>query len=78
MANIARAGSSLIAPQAVAIGGGIVGGSDRANNGLGNANALQLSIPLTVDGREIARATASYNQEELSKLSKRNNRRRGE
>ena len=78
MANIARAGSSLIAPQAVAIGGNIVGGSGRANNEFGNANALQLSIPLTVDGREIARATASYNQEELAKLSKRNNRRRGE
>ena len=78
MSNLARAGSSLIAPQAVAIGGNLVGGSGRQNNGLGNANALQLSIPLTVDGREIARATASYNQEELSKLSKRNNRRRGE
>ena len=78
MSNIARNGSSLIAPQAVAIGGNIVGGSGRANNGLGNTNALQLSIPLTVDGREIARATASYNQEELAKLSKRNNRRRGE
>ena len=78
MSNLARAGSSLIAPQAVAIGGGVVGGSDRVNNGLGNTNALQLSIPLTVDGREIARATASYNQEELSKLSKRSSRRRGE
>lgn len=78
MSNIARNGSSLIAPQAVAIGGNIVGGSDRANNGLGNTNALQLHIPLTVDGREIARATASYNQEELAKMSKRNSRRRGE
>lgn len=78
MSNIARNGSSLIAPQAVAIGGNIVGGSGRANNGLGNTNALQLHIPLTVDGRELARATASYNQEELSKLSKRSSRRRGE
>lgn len=78
MSNIARSGPSLIAPQAVTIGGGIVGGSDRVNNGLGSANALQLHIPLTVDGREIARATASYNQEELAKMSKRNSRRRGE
>ena len=78
MSNLARAGSSLIAPQAVAIGGSIVGGSDRVNNGLSSANALQLHIPLTVDGREIARATASYNQEELAKMSKRNSRRRGE
>ena len=78
MSNIARSGASLIAPQAVAIGGNIVGGNGRTDNGLGNTNALQLSIPLTVDGREIARATASYNQEELSKMAKRNNRRRGE
>ena len=78
MSNIARSGASLIAPQAVAIGGSIAGGNGRTDNGLGNTNALQLSIPLTVDGREIARATASYNQEELSKMAKRNNRRRGE
>lgn len=76
MGNIARSSASLIAPQAVAIGGSI--GSNRTVAGLGSVESLQLSVPLTVDGKEIARATASYNQAELAKLSKRNNRRRGE
>lgn len=76
MGNIARSSASLIAPQAVAIGGSI--GTNRTVGGLGSVESLELSVPLTVDGREIARATASYNQAELAKLSKRNNRRRGE
>ena len=36
------------------------------------------TIPVMVDGREIARATAKYNQFELEKISKRNSRKRGE
>jgi hypothetical protein len=76
MGNIARSSASLIAPQSVAIGGSI--GTNRTVGGLGSVESLELSVPLTVDGREIARATASYNQAELAKLSKRNNRRRGE
>lgn len=76
MGNIARSSASLIAPQSIAIGGSI--GTNRTVGGLGSVESLELSVPLTVDGREIARATASYNQEELAKLSKRNNRRRGE
>lgn len=39
---------------------------------------LALEVPLYLDGREIARASASYNQAELSKLEKRSKRRRGE
>lgn len=76
MGNIARSSASLIAPQAVAIGGSI--GTNRTVGGLGSVESLELSVPLTVDGREIARATAKYNQDEIAKLSKRNNRRRGE
>ena len=76
MGNIARSSASLIAPQAVAIGGSI--GTNRTVGGLGSVESLELSVPLTVDGREIARATARYNQDEIAKLSKRNNRRRGE
>ena len=76
MGNIARNSASLIAPQAVSIGGSI--GTNRTVGGLGSVESLQLSVPLTVDGREIARATARYNQDEIAKLSKRNNRRRGE
>ena len=39
---------------------------------------LALEVPLYLDGREIARASASYNQAELSKLEKRSKRKRGE
>lgn len=34
-------------------------------------------VPVEVDGREFARATASYTKEELEKIQKRNNRRNG-
>lgn len=44
----------------------------------GTSGNLALEIPLILDGREIARATANYNQAELQKLSKRNSRKRGE
>lgn len=76
MGNIARYSAPIAAPQAVSIGGSI--GTNRTVGGLGSVESLQLSVPLTVDGKEIARASAKYNQEELAKLSKRNNRRRGE
>ena len=44
----------------------------------GNGGSYTFTIPITVDGREIARATAKYNQSELDRLSKRNSRKRGE
>ena len=44
----------------------------------GNGGSYVFTIPVSVDGREIARATAKYNQSELDKLSKRNSRKRGE
>lgn len=47
------------------------------NNG-GISGNLALEVPLYLDGREVARATASYTQDELAKLSKRKSRRRGE
>lgn len=34
-------------------------------------------VPVEVDGREVARVTAPYNQEELDKLNRRNNRKYG-
>ena len=46
-----------------------------ANNGI--SGSLALEIPVMLDGREIARASASYNQAELAKLEKRSNRKRG-
>jgi len=57
---------------------GLIGGDINFNlNGGANGN-LALEIPLYIDGREIARATATYSQQELAKLSKRSNRKRGE
>lgn len=42
------------------------------NNGM-----YTLVVPLDVDGREVARATAVYTQEELDKITTRNNRKAG-
>lgn len=38
---------------------------------------IVVDVPLTVDGREIARATATYTEEELKKTHTRNNRKKG-
>ena len=43
----------------------------------GNGGSYTFTIPISVDGREIARATAKYNQSELDRLSKRNSRKKG-
>ena len=51
------------------------GGGGYINSGYGE---ISLEVPLYLDGREIARASAKYNEKELAKLSKRNNRKRGE
>lgn len=75
VASINRNSFALAAPQATPIGGSI--GSNPANNVAGNAS-LTVNAPLYLDGREIARATAKYNEAELNKLSKRNSRKRGE
>jgi hypothetical protein len=40
-------------------------------------SSYEFSIPLYVDGREIAKATATYNQAELNKLNKRKSRKQG-
>lgn len=76
MGSIARYTTPIAAPQSMAIGGSV--GSNRTVAGLGSVESLQLSVPLTVDGREIARATCRYTNDELAKLSKRSNRRKGE
>ena len=36
-----------------------------------------IQVPVTVDGREFARATATYTQEELNKRQTRDSRKRG-
>ncbi len=40
--------------------------------------AISIEVPLTLEGREIARASAIYTREELARLEKRSNRKRGE
>lgn len=40
-------------------------------------NDYTIEVPLTVDGREVARATAKYSQEELNKRTTRDNRKKG-
>ena len=47
-----------------------------ANSG-GISGNLALEVPLYLDGKEIARASAVYTEAELAKLKKRNNRKRG-
>jgi hypothetical protein len=42
-----------------------------------NSSEYVIEVPLTVDGREFARATASYSQDELNKRQNRENRKHG-
>ncbi len=44
----------------------------------GSDRAISIEVPLVLEGREIARASAIYTREELARLEKRNNRKRGE
>ena len=44
----------------------------------GSDRAISIEVPLVLNGREIAKASAIYTREELSRLEKRNNRKRGE
>lgn len=45
---------------------------------IGSDRAISIEVPLVLNGREIAKASAIYTREELSRLEKRNNRKRGE
>ena len=76
MGAISRGSAPLAAPQAMSIGGYAT--SMSSIGGLAAGGSLSLSIPLYIDGKEVARATAVYNEQELAKLAKRNNRKRGE
>lgn len=44
----------------------------------GNDRPISIEVPLVLEGREIAKASAIYTREELNKLEKRNSRKRGE
>jgi TP901 family phage tail tape measure protein len=56
-----------------------VGGSSSGNLAMTGGGAVyEFSIPVVVDGKQIALASASYTEAELAKRSKRRNRKRGE
>ena len=76
MGAISRGMASISAPQAVSIGGYAT--SMSSIGGLAAGGSITLDVPLYLDGKEVARATAVYNEQELAKLAKRNNRKRGE
>ena len=56
--------------------GTLVGALNSASTG--SNRAISIEVPLVLEGREIARASAIYTREELARLEKRNNRKRGE
>ena len=56
--------------------GALVGALNSSS--IGSDRAITIEVPLVLDGREIAKASAIYTREELSRLEKRNNRKRGE
>ena len=76
MGAISRGSTPLSAPQAMSIGGYAT--SMSSIGGLAAGGSITLDVPLYIDGKEVARATAVYNEQELAKLAKRNNRKRGE
>ena len=43
----------------------------------GSGNGMTIEVPVKLDGREIARATAKYTDEELKTIASRENRKRG-
>ena len=49
-----------------------------SSSSTGSDRAISIEVPLVLEGREIARASAIYTREELARLEKRNNRKRGE
>ena len=70
---------ALSAPRAMAVSNtnNDTGGGAFSRNKFGYG-PLSLEVPVILDGREIARASASYTQDELNKLEKRSKRKRGE
>lgn len=53
------------------------GGELSSDYSYSNNSEYRIEVPLAVDGKEFARATATYTQAELNKADKRENRKRG-
>ena len=73
MDGISRSSIAVSRPDIMAGGGGASINRIPAQQEKG----FTFTIPVVVDGREIARATAKYNQSELDRLTKRNSRKKG-
>ena len=82
-----KAGLNLVMPQTSSLSSGMMRGAGTSIGlgtlvgGIAAANSdstISLSIPVILDGKEIAKASAIYTREELSKLDKRSSRKRGE
>ena len=73
MGGISRNTMSIGQPAIMGSGVRSTGGYNRGSED----RNYTFSIPLYIDGKEVARATATYNKAELNKLEKRNNRKRG-
>lgn len=82
MALMGEAGQEAVVPLSNAkalkpFGQSVLNAIQEEANGVSNGTVYEFSIPVVVDGKEIARATAVYTQEELDKQKKRANRLRG-
>ena len=83
-----KAGLNLAVPQTSSLSSGMMRGTSNSiglgtlvggiATAAGTNNAISLNIPVILEGREIAKASAIYTREELSKLDKRSSRKRGE
>lgn len=72
MSGISRSSITVPRPSVMATGGASINRIPSQQE-----KGYTFTIPVMVDGREIARATAKYNQSELDRLSKRNSRKKG-
>ena len=70
------AGNAITARSGNSIGLGTLMGNIIKEAGRQSTSVVE--VPVYLDGREIARASAKYNEAELNKLSKRKSRKRGE
>ena len=77
MPQLSSLSASGYSRSASSIGLGTLVGALNSSS-IGSDRAITIEVPLVLNGREIAKASAIYTREELSRLEKRNNRKRGE
>ena len=67
--------TSALASRASSVASG--GGTGSSSNSRGGSDGIRLEIPVMLDGKEVARATARYVDNELKTMASRENRKRG-